>query len=243
MRRLLPAALAIALLVAVVSLSAGCSAARRVRDRITGGGGTPTPTRTPTDTPTATATPTPLPTPTPALPPNPQGLRRWDTLPVPYCITAEGEGYVSHELFITAVRRALDAWGVPTLNTGECGPPAQDDRVNEIGWGVLGSRRGRVYEAGLTQTITSECTANCDANDRIRLVEADITIDSEPPREFRSATCLYSTLLHETGHFLGLDHLPSPAVMQAETSLCLTALTDADREALLSRYGARANPQ
>lgn len=242
MKRLLPAALAIALLAAAVSLSAGCSAARRVRDRITGGG-TPAPTRTPANTPTPTATPTPVPTPTPALPSNPQGLSRWDTLPVSYCVSTGDQGYVSHELFITAVQRAFDTWGVPSRYDGECGPPAQDDRVNEIGWGVLGSRRGRVYEAGLTQTVTSECTANCDPNDRIKLTEADITIDSAPPREFRSATCLYSTLLHETGHFLGLEHLPSPAVMQAETSGCPTELTDADREALLARYGARANPQ
>jgi hypothetical protein len=73
-------------------------------------------------------------------------------------------------------------------------------------------------------------------------VEADITIDTAPPAEFRGGDCLYSTLLHETGHFLGLEHLPAPAVMASETSTCLGTLTGADREALRARYGAVVQP-
>lgn len=232
---------------AVAATSINCSAARSVRDHITGATPKPThtPTYTPTLTPTATptATPTPVPTPTPELPVNPTGLERWDALPVPYCVSSAGAGYVSHNLFVLSVQRAFATWGVPVDYTGECGAPKQDDGANTIGWGVLNSERDFVYEAGVTQRTMSECRANCDPNDKVKLTEADITIDSQPPGEFRTANCLYATLLHETGHFLGLEHLPSPSVMEAETSGCRTKLTDADRQALLDRYGARAHPQ
>src|SRR3974377_2051200 len=102
MTRALALAIVLAAFGGIAATSLSCSAARSVRDRITGA--TPRPTRTathtPTITPTATptpptpppatptATPTPIPTPTPALPPNPQGLVRWDTLPVPYCVSS-----------------------------------------------------------------------------------------------------------------------------------------------------------
>ncbi|HYM16009.1 MAG TPA: hypothetical protein VEZ14_10655 [Dehalococcoidia bacterium] len=248
MTRALARPFAAGLLAAIVALSLGCSAARSVRDRITGAG-TPAPIRTPTHTPTITPTPTPTftptptATPTPVLPQNPAGLDRWDTLPIPYCVSTGGAGYVSNALFVIAVQRAFTAWGVPTRYTGQCGPPKQDDGINEIGWGALNSERAQIYEAGITLRITSQCRSNCDPNDRIRLAEADITVDSHPPAEFRTANCLYATLLHETGHFLGLEHLPAPSVMEAETSGCRTQLTAADRQALLARYGARAHPQ
>jgi hypothetical protein len=247
MKRALALAAILAAFGGIAATSLSCGAARSVRDRITGA--TPRPTRTPTYTPTLTptatptATPTPIPTPTPELPANPQGRERWDTLPVPYCISSTGAGYVSHDLFIVSVQRAFTTWGVPVEYTGECGAPKQDDGANAIGWGVLDSAPDLVYEAGVTQRTTSECRANCDPNDKVKLTEADIIIDSSPPAEFRNANCLYATLLHETGHFLGLEHLPSPSVMEAETSGCRTKLTDADRQTLLQRYGERAHPQ
>jgi hypothetical protein len=225
-----------ALALAVIAFS-GSRAAHQLRERIIGG-----PTSTATATPTVTPTPTPVPTATPAVPPNPQGLLRWPTAPVHFCVSDGGEGgYVPAAVFVDTVQRAFDAWGLAWRNDGACGPPRQGDDVNEIGWGDLSasaSPGGRVYEAGLTQTTASTCTANCRENDRVRLTEADITVDVAPPREFRSRACLYSTMLHETGHFLGVDHLPAPAVMQAETSSCPDTLTDADRAALLERYGA-----
>jgi len=76
-----------------------------------------------------------------------------------------------------------------------------------------------------------------------RLPRPDITIDADPPRAFRNEECLASTLLHEAGHFLGLEHLPPPAVMQPETSDCPLHLTDADRQALYERYGDVAQPR
>lgn len=245
MKAALPAVLAVTLLVALAGLAGGCSAARGVKRRISGPPATPTATFTPrptsTFTPTRTPTPTPTPTPvpTPALPPNPAGLLRWPAFPVHFCVSAAG-GYVNADQFTQAVESSFDAWGAPYVNDGACNPPRQDDGVNQIGWGALDDPPGgNVYEAGLTQTVSQECTANCDANDFVRLSEADITIDPAPPAEFRGRTCLFSTLLHEAGHFLGLDHLPAPAVMAAETSGCPQRITAADRAALSLRYGAR----
>lgn len=203
---------------------------------------TNTPTRTPTPTPTAT--PTPTPTPTPALPANPNALQRWNTVPVTYCVVP-GAGYESDAVFAASVDRAFAAWGVPSISHGACAAIKDEDGVNEIGWGDLRTAAGRgatIYEAGLTSIRYQRCTTGCDVNDPVHIVEADITIDAAPPREFRSRRCLDSTLLHEVGHFLGLEHLPAPAVMAAETSTCLDTLTDADRAALLARYGPVAQP-
>ncbi|MDP9235808.1 MAG: hypothetical protein M3P30_00165 [Chloroflexota bacterium] len=242
-------ALSLATAIAFVAMaSSSCGAVASVKDRLQGGPSatpsvtrTPRPTSTATPTPTPTVTPTPTATPTPALPPNPQGLLRWASLPVSFCISAAGDGgYVPPAAFIDAVERAFTAWGLAWRNDGACGPVASPDGVNEIGWGSLDgntSRRQRSYEAGLTEVNSSVCTAGCDLNDKVKITEADITIDSAPPREFRSETCLYSTMLHEAGHFLGLEHLDPPAVMAAETSGCPSELTIRDRAVLAERYG------
>lgn len=114
-----------------------------------------------------------------------------------------------------------------------------NDRVNEIGWGSLPppSPNSSYFEAGLTQLSYDHCAAACNTEERASILEADITIEADPPLEFQSTRCLLGTLLHEVGHLLGLEHLPAPAIMEAETSTCILALTDADRDALDARYG------
>lgn len=229
--------------IALVAIaSSGCGAVASVKDRVQGGpSSTPSMTHTPRPTSTATPTPTPIATPTPPLPPNPQGLLRWASLPVSFCISGGGDGgYEPAGVFIDAVERAFTAWGLAWHDDGTCGPIGSGDGVSAIGWGLLDgntSRRQRVYEAGLTEVNSSECTAGCDENDKVKITEADITIDSAAPREFRSETCLYSTMLHEVGHFFGLEHLNPPAVMAAQTSGCPSVLTTPDRAALAERYG------
>ncbi len=206
---------------------------------------TPTATHTATSTPTPTATATPTATPTPSLPANPDALQRWITLPVTYCIVT-GDGYVSADEFAAAIERAFATWGVPAVNTGACDGMVDEDDVNEIGWGDLSAATNRgadTYEAGLTSLRYRECTARCDPDDPVHIVEADITIATSPPGAFRNERCLYSTMLHETGHFLGLEHLAAPAVMAPETTTCPDELTAADRGALFARYGAAAQPQ
>ena len=221
----------VAVIIAVIAFVAGRSIAGDVRDRVFGPAGTPT------------AIPTATPVPPPPLPPNPNGLARWRDVPVHFCVSSVGAGYVTPTQFIESVARAFDVWGIQWQSDGACGPVTPDDGTNEIGWGTLPANdgNGRDYEAGLTQTTTRECTANCDPNDPVRLSEADITIDQSPPRQFRNERCFYSTLLHEVGHLLGLQHLPPPAIMAAQTSGCPTELTPADRQALRDRYGARAS--
>ena len=222
--------------IALVAFLAGRSIASDVRDRVFGPDGTQTAASKIAVAPTATPVP-------PPLPPNPNGLARWRNVPVHFCVSSGDAGYVTPAEFIDALARAFDAWGIQWQSDGACGPVVPDDGKNEIGWGVLPENTdtsGRDYEAGLTQTTTQECTSNCDPNDSVRLSEADITIDRSPPKEFRNTRCFYSTLLHEVGHFLGLSHLPAPAIMAAQTSGCPTELTDADRASLRERYGARA---
>ena len=180
------------------------------------------------------------PTPTSVLPPNPDALLRWDKLPVHYCIDETNQGFLGPLALTALVERALAAWGVPTVDDGACaGGTQQGDGINEIGWGVPATQAGGrgSFEAGVTLLRSTECVSSCDPADRVQLVEADIVIDRNPPRPFRNEACAYSTVLHETGHFLGLDHLPAPAVMAAETSSCPQALTAADHAALVQRYG------
>ena len=230
-----------ALVLAILAIAGSGPVWDNVRERFTGA-----PTNTPGPTSTPTVPPPPTATPTPTLPANPDGLHRWDTLPVHYCIDESVDGFVPLAQFGRIVEQAFAAWGVPATDDGPCkGPNREGDDVNEIGFGTPpgGPPPGsRVTEAGVTLTTYSECNANCRPEDPVRLVEADIIIERTAPSQFRSERCLYSTLLHETGHFLGLTHLPSPAIMEAETSSCHTELTQADLDALRARYGARAQP-
>lgn len=222
--------LGLALALALLLSATGCDA---VRERLAADTPTPGP---------PTAVPTQTPIPPPALPPNPDGLLRWPDLPVTFCVSPDPNAYVPPQEFVRIVEQAFGAWGLPYRNEGLCGPPVPEDGVNAIGWGPLGTQPepGRTFEAGLTQTLATECTANCDPGDRVRLVEADITIDIDPPETFRTADCVYSTMLHEVGHFLGLEHLAEPAIMAPQTSECPQQLTPADRDAVRVRYGARA---
>ena len=210
-------------------------------------GGSSDRSRTATVTRTATIPPPPTATPTPALPSNPNGLHRWTSLPVHYCIDGSQAGSVSITEFTTLVERAFAAWGVAAVDDGACrARNIAGDKTNEIGFGTPDDQRppgSRVTEAGETRTTYSECTSECEGEEPVRLMEADIVIEASPPPPFRTRSCLYSTLLHETGHFLGLVHLPAPAVMAAETSECATDLTPADRTAVIARYGDRASPE
>jgi hypothetical protein len=176
----------------------------------------------------------------PPLPPS-RGLHRWDLphFPLRFCIDVAEHGFVANEAFEESVIGAFREWGVPFQSDGICDHHRRaGDSINSIGWGSLpAARDASTYEAGVTDLRYQTCAKTCESGEDGSLVEADITIDVNPPAEYRTAQCLSSTLVHEVGHLLGLEHLPPPSVMQAETADCPVYTTDTDRRALNARYG------
>jgi len=183
-----------------------------------------------------TSTPTPRPTATPEPPP--VYYTRWaaDDLPIPYCITLT-TGYVAPAEFQSVVQQAFDAWGIEAIGRGSCSSSLVDkDGENQIGWGSLSDGSDEFYEAGLT-TRYAPCDNDCTFGEEPLLNEADIQIDPDAPSYYRSTRCLLSVVVHEVGHFLGLEHLPAPAVMETGGSSCGVDVTALDRRALDARYG------
>jgi hypothetical protein len=169
---------------------------------------------------------------------------RWPSLPVEYCIDESREGFVSNAEFADQVARAFAEWGVEARDRGPCDRPLDDgNNVNQIGWGRVeafggSGQNGGVYEAGVTRMrVTSRPGAG--EGEPARLVEANIIIDPEPPPNFRNGDCLYTTILHEVGHFLGVGHLQQPAIMAPVKMGCPQDLTDADRQAIAELYNNR----
>jgi len=164
---------------------------------------------------------------------------RWQELPVHYCIVEEPGGFESAEDFRALTAEAFSSWGVPVVDDGTCASGiTRANGVNEVGWGRPPEAQGGggIEEAGYTRTIFRECRSGCDGAQN-QIIEADIIIADDPPQRWQNADCLYSTLLHETGHFLGVPHLDSPAVMAPASSTCADELTDLDRAAFDALYG------
>jgi hypothetical protein len=161
----------------------------------------------------------------------------WPDQPVHYCVVRDDQGFADYEDFVRLTERAFRAWGIAVVNDGACsGPAQQGNRVNEIGWGIPPQRGDDLHEAGFTRLLYERCAANCLGQSGPEIVEADIEITPDPPRRLASLDCLYSTLLHETGHLLGVHHLDSPAVMAPVSFTCADELTAADRQALDQLY-------
>jgi hypothetical protein len=165
---------------------------------------------------------------------------RWQELPLRYCIVNDGRGFTGSEEFRSLTAQAFATWGIEAVDEGDC--EAEISRANgrnEIGWGRPPEAQGggTAEEAGYTRTIYRQCSQGCAAGGTNRIVEADIIIADDPPERWRTSECLFSTLLHETGHFIGVPHLDSPAVMAPASSDCSEELTPADRAAFDLLYG------
>jgi len=177
--------------------------------------------------PEVSFTPEPMPT-------EIQGAR-WAETPVSYCIVRdEVGGFVPYETFVSLTHRAMEAWGVPVTFEGDCpGPITRNNGINELGWGDLPGDPAELTEAGQTKLLYQSSRDGSPPD----IVEADITIEREPAQGKATEECLYTTLLHETGHLLGLPHLETSNVMAPVIVECLQELTEADRAALDALYG------
>ncbi|MGE0686194.1 MAG: matrixin family metalloprotease [Dehalococcoidia bacterium] len=163
---------------------------------------------------------------------------RWQNVPVEYCVVENGRGFATTAEFRSLTARAFQTWGIAAIDRGVCsGDITRANGVNEFGWGRDEEAQGGNEEAGFTRILYRECGRSGCANDaRNQIVEADIVINDAPPERWQNSRCLYSTLLHETGHFLGLPHLDSPALMAPASAGCPQDLTEADRQALELLY-------
>ncbi len=159
---------------------------------------------------------------------------RWPQTPIAYCtVRDEQAGYEDYDTFVALTQRAMAAWAVPTTYEGDCaGGIVGDDGTNEVGWGELGEAPGTLNEAGNTN-IRYRTTPGGGSPD---IIEADITIEREPARGRSTEECLYTTLLHETGHLFGVPHLEQGTVMSPVIEDCLQELTPADRASLATLY-------
>jgi hypothetical protein len=164
---------------------------------------------------------------------------RWEQTPLHYCVVEQGQGFTDIGEFRTQLTAAFAAWGLDTVDDGACSQGVtRADGINQVGWGRPPEAQGGSEEAGFTRIVYRQCARGCENGAQNRIVEADIIIAEDPPQRWRTTKCLYSTLLHETGHFLGLPHLDSPAVMAPATATCPTELTQMDLDALDLLYGS-----
>ncbi|HEX5369636.1 MAG TPA: matrixin family metalloprotease [Dehalococcoidia bacterium] len=158
---------------------------------------------------------------------------RWPqtSIPVHYCLDPDN-GYIGGDVVLQLLAKAFSTWGVPTKSDGTCsGPASTDDGRNEISWAGLSQPGSGLTEAGKTSLryrIPSRGTA--------QIIEADIELDNNTPRSRRDKECLYTTILHETGHFLGLHHLGSGTIMAPVVTECAQDLTPEDKQALSELY-------
>lgn len=158
---------------------------------------------------------------------------RWpeNKLPVHYCLDPDG-GFLSADDVLQLIARAFDAWGVAAASDGICdGAVAPANGRNEFSWAQLSQKGAELSEAGKTNL-----RYRLPEGGIAQIIEADIQIDSNAPKSRRNADCLYTTLLHETGHFLGLHHLSSSAVMSPVVTECIQVLTPEDQQALVALY-------
>jgi hypothetical protein len=159
----------------------------------------------------------------------------WRVMPISYCVNPEGAPpgpngpMLSDEAFIAAVRRAFQQWeelpdsNISFVYAGRCSslPYAERDEVNTIGWARLQPDAG-----GVTLLYTRK------RDDGFRdILEADIMVNSRDQRLLGGIdqyvylnTVLPFVLVHEVGHFVGLDHVADQcAVMRPRsqiTTLC-----------------------
>jgi hypothetical protein len=183
--------------------------------------------------PTQAPTALPVSTPVPAAPGDGYAFigAVWadESIPVPYCVNpanppidSNGAPIMSDEAFAAAVRSAFQTWEnvsgsyIAFSYTGLCSNDPFDrlDRVNTVGWGWLFSTAIGVAAPGATHgQFLRESSFG-------QIYELDLVIDVRFAQSFDDESeyineALPPILLHEIGHFIGLDHTNNPcSIMQ-----------------------------
>ena len=202
---------------------------------------------------TATTAPTaitvqaadPLPVSTP-LPPEPGGGYEFtgavwadESIPISYCVNpadppidSSGGPLMTDEAFAAVVRNAFQTWEnvagsyIAFSYTGLCSNDPFDtrDRVNTVGWGWLFSTAIGVAAHGATHGQFQRDSSFG------QIYEIDLVIDVRFAQSFDDEAdyinrALPAILLHEIGHFIGLDHTENgcsiiQAVFTGAPALC-----------------------
>ncbi|MEZ4554523.1 MAG: matrixin family metalloprotease [Dehalococcoidia bacterium] len=178
---------------------------------------------------------------TPGVIPDELRGARWQSLPVHYCIVEDNRGFVAAERFVELTTEAFERWGVAATYDGPCSEAVEGNGRSEVAWGspddtTRNHPEGGAYQVGWTKLVFRRCPSGCPGGAETEITEADILILPTPPDEFQTAECLFASLLHEAGHFFGVQHLESPAVMAPASDECAQQLTPADTEAIQALY-------
>ena len=175
-----------------------------------------------------------------------------DQQPVPYCVNPAnipigntGGPIMSADDLVTKVKTALDTWvavpgaAIRVTYTGLCdSDPANDrDGINTIGFGKLGSN-------AIGETRPQFVHGSAARQTKNRLLEADVLIDTRYAQSFDDMSqyinvVMPNILLHETGHFFGLQHTKEPcSIMRPYIDDVVGGLCDYDRDSLRTLYPA-----
>jgi hypothetical protein len=159
---------------------------------------------------------------------------------------AGGPPGLDGDAFVALVERAAGRWqdlvdgALPLVSRGRCAssPDTRDDRINTVGWADdLGLAIAAQAWPSAERGVLSEVDIRVSRGFFTRLQARD------PTKMLQR--CVFSTVVHELGHLLGLDHPRSrmlPSSMQAVgASRCDKGQPTAwDRLNLLRRYAPDA---
>jgi hypothetical protein len=167
----------------------------------------------------------------------------WWEKPIQYCVNpVGGPPGLDGEAFVALVERAADRWQevadghLPLESQGRCesSPDARGDGVNTVGWTddlglVIAAQAWPDADQGVVNEIDIRVSRGYFQRLRAR----------DPTKTLQ--TCVFSTLVHELGHLIGLDHPGSRSLASSMQGFGASRCdkgqpTASDRANLLQRY-------